>query len=101
MNKELPKMYHNRINKNFNNIQKVYSSIYSNVINDSVKYPNVSIDKKIRDIFNSSDYVYKADVNIVTDTDILHKRIVAKNNNNLITIDKEFIPISIIRDIYK
>ncbi len=97
MNKELPKMYHNRINKNIN-IQKVYTTMNNNV---DVKYPDVSIDKKISDIFNSSDYVYKADVNIVTDNDILHKRIVARNRNNLITIDNEYIPISIIRDIYK
>ena len=36
-----------------------------------------------------------------SDNDILHKRIVARNRNNLITIDNEYIPISIIRDIYK
>ena len=97
MNKELPKMYHNRINKNIN-IQKVYTTMNNNV---DVKYPDVSIDKKISDIFNSSDYVYKADVYIVTDNDVMCKRIVAKNNNNLITIDNEFITISIISDIYK
>ena len=27
MNKELPKMYHNKINKTVNSIQKVYSSM--------------------------------------------------------------------------
>jgi hypothetical protein len=31
----------------------------------------------------------------------MYKRIVARNKNNLITIDNEFIPINIIRDIYK
>ncbi len=102
MNKELPKMYHNKINKTINSIQKVYTTIdnKSNVIDDII-YPNISIDKKISDIFNSSDYVYKANVTIVTDNDMLHKSIVAKNSNNLITIDNEYIPISIIRDIYK
>ena len=102
MNRELPKMYHNKINKTINNIQKVYTTIDSKNRNvDDIRYPNISIDKKIADVFNSSDYVYKANVTIVTDNDILHKSIVAKNSNNLITIDNEYIPISIIRDIYK
>ena len=38
---------------------------------------------------------------IVTDGDTLRRRIVARNRNNLITIDNEYIPISVIRDIYK
>ncbi len=102
MNKELPKMYHSKISKPINSIQKIYTTINNdNNIKDEVKYPNIPIDRKIANIFNSSDYVYKADVTIVTDTDTLHKRIIAKNKNNLITIDNEYIPISIIRDIYK
>ena len=103
MSKELPKMYQNKINKSINNIQKVYSSIDKNKKEErtSVKYPNISINKKIDNIFSSYDYVYKADVTIVTDNDKLKKRIVARDNNNLITIDNEYIPISIIRDIYK
>ncbi len=105
MNKELPKMYQNKINKDINNTQKLYSS-FSNNINDyeertAVKYPNVSINKKIDNIFSAYDYVYKADVTIVTDNNKLKKTIVARDNNNLITIDNEYIPISIIRDIYK
>ena len=102
MNKELPKMYHTKINKPINSIQKVYSTVNKdNLVIDEHRYSSVSIDQKIANIFNSYDYVYKADVTIVTDNDIMHKRIVARNNNNLITIDNEFIPINIIRDIYK
>lgn len=65
------------------------------------KYSSISVDKKIDNIFNAPDYVYKADVTIVTDTEKIRKRIVARNNNNVITIDNEYIPIAIIRDIYK
>ena len=101
MNKELPKMYHSKISKPINSIQKIYTTINNDYSRNEVKYPNIPIDRKIADIFNSSDYVYKADVTIVTDTDTLHKRIIAKNKNNLITIDNEYIPINIIRDIYK
>ena len=104
MEKELPKMYQTKINKPINSIQKVYRSIDNNknINNTNVtKYSNISIDKKINNIFNSYDYVYKADVTIITDTETLKKRIIARNKNNLITIDNEYIPISIIRDIYK
>lgn len=103
MNKELPKMYHNKINKTVNSIQKVYSSMenHEKEYLRNNKYSNISLDKKIDKIFQEKDFVYKADVEIITDTDTIKKRIVARNQNNLITIDNEYIPISIIRDIYK
>ena len=103
MSTELPKMYQTKINKRINSIQKVYSSINKKNTEDRSynKYSDISIDKKIDNIFNSYDYVYKADVTIVTDEGTVSKRIVARNKNNLITIDNEFIPISVIRDIYK
>ena len=101
--KELPKMYQNKINKKIDSIQKVYSTFDESSRNtlSNTKYSNISIDKKIDDIFKAPDYVYKADVTIVTDTDIIKRRIVARNKNNIITINNEYIPISIIRDIYK
>ena len=103
MNKELPKMYHNKINKTVNSIQKVYSSMENHKNNElrQNKYSSISIDQKIEQIFKEKDFVYKADVEIITDTENIKKRIVARNQNNLITIDNEYIPISIIRDIYK
>ena len=100
--KELPKMYHNKINKTIDSIQKVYSSIdepKENITNKT--YSHISIDKKIDNIFKDKEFVYKADVTIITDNDTINKRIIARNKNNLITIDNEYIPISIIRDIYK
>ncbi len=105
MSKELPKMYQNKINKSIDNIQKVYSTI--NHHSDELRninnrhYSTVSIDKKIEDIFNAPDYVYKADVHIVTDTETITRRIVARNQHHIVTIDNEYIPISLIRDIYK
>lgn len=100
--KELPKMYHNKINKPINNIQKMYSTIDTKKENfKETRYSNISIHQKIDNIFNATDYVYKADVTIITDNDTIQKRIVARDKNNIITIDNEFIPISIIRDIYK
>ena len=104
MTKKLPEMFHNDFSKNINNNTKYYSSLdkSNGVINKDIKsLDRFSIEKKIFSIFNSSDYIYKADVTIVTDTGSYNKRIVGKNANNLITIDNEYIPIAIIRDIYK
>ena len=107
MKKELPKMYQNKINKIVPSIQKVYSTLDTkqDIIEDiripTSRYSSISIEKKIDNIFNSPDYVYKADVTIITDTEELKRRIIARNRNNIITIDNEYIPISIIRDIYK
>ena len=47
-----------------------------------------------------NNFVYKADVKIELENEIIKRRIVAKRNNNLITIDNELIPISSIKDIY-
>ena len=111
MNKELPKMYQSKINRDVPSIQKVYSTLDKRTLSseDEVldrsysnkRYSSMSIEKKIDNIFNSPDYVYKADVTIVTDGETLKRRVVARNRNNIITIDNEYIPISIIRDIYK
>ena len=104
--KELPRMYQNKINKKIPSIQKMYSTFddrnSKGTDNDmNIRYSSISIDKKIDNIFSSYDYVYKADVMIVTDKETIKKRIVARDKNNVITIDNEYIPISIIRDIYK
>ena len=105
MKKELPKMYQTKINKVVPSIQKVYSTINNSkdIVEETrtSRYSNISIDQKIDNIFNSPDYVYKADVTIVTDNETSRKRIIARNKHNIITIDNEYIPISLIRDIYK
>lgn len=108
--KELPKMYQNKITKEINNTQKIYSSLEDK--NNNIKTNNIfikkptinnryNIEQKIYNIFNSPDYIYKVDVTIVTNNGTIEKRIVGKNRTNLITIDNEYIPISSIIDIYK
>ena len=112
MRKELPKMYHNEIKKEINNNRCIFSTMIDKkeeitskkeINNIETKKINdrFTIEQKIFNIFNSKDYIYKADVTIVTNEQTINKRIVGKNANNLITIDNEYIPISIIRDIYK
>ena len=106
MSKNLPEMFRCNLVKNINNNKTIYSSLIDNKndkknINNNVKTDRFTIEQKIFNIFNSKDYIYKADVTIVTDEQKINKRIIGKNSDNLITIDNEYIPISIIRDIYK
>lgn len=106
MEKKLPHMYQNKIEKNIMNTQTVFSTLDRDFKEEikrtsPIKERFFTVEQKIYNIFNSNDYIYKADVTIITDKDTLKKRIVGKNRNNLITMDGEYIPISIIKDIYK
>lgn len=104
--KELPKMYHNTIDKDINNNEKMYSTMNNNdrkISNNNIfinNKNNYTVEQKIYNIFNSPNYIYKIDVTIVTDKGKTNKRIVGKTKTNLITMDNEYIPINTIRDIY-
>lgn len=106
--KDLPKMYHNKIDKDITNNKKVFSTLYDKVqdIYKDTKEKivgnkkNYTVEQKIYNIFNSPNYIYKMDVTIVTDEGKYDKRIVGKTRTNLITFDGEYIPIDKIRDIY-
>jgi len=95
---ELPRMYHNKIDKDLNNNERVFSTLYTNSFINNRN--NLTVEQKIVNIFNSPNYIYKIDVVIVTDNNKVIKRIIGKNKNNLITMDNEYIPINTIRDIY-
>ena len=106
--KDLPKMYHSKIDKDIANNKKVFSTMYDKVqdiykdtkdklINSRKSY---TVEQKIYNIFNSPNYIYKIDVTIITDEGRYDKRIVGKTKTNLITFDGEYIPINKIRDIY-
>lgn len=101
---EKPKIYQNKEYKEFHNNKEVYMSSdrsnNNNDDNDILKNSN-DIRKKINDILNSSSFIYLTKVNIVIGNDIITRKIVGIHNNNLITIDNEYIPIDNIKDIYK
>lgn len=94
-----PKMYQNKINKKFNNNRTVYMS--GDRRNTDVIWESNDIRKKINDIVNSASFIYRAKVNIVLGNEIIERKIVGVYNNNLITIDNEYIPIDSIKDIYR
>lgn len=106
MKKEVPKVYANTIDKELKNNEKV---VYSRgEPKEEIKETRVemlkrelsgNINQKIRDIFNSQRYIYKADVIITLKDKKITKKVIGRNGNNLITYDNELIPISEIIDI--
>ena len=109
MEKKLPGVFASKIEKKINNNESVH---YTNadekkeIKNSKNKEKTNKLDlskkdikTKINDIFSSTAYIYKADVEIKTKDETITKRIIGKNNHNLITIDNELIPIEKIEDI--
>lgn len=103
MDKKIPKVFANKVDSDGNN-EKVYHST-DEVLMDEKKESKFSFEKnvnqKINDIFNSSNYIYKADVLIKLKNESVTKRIVGRNSTHLITMENELIPISDIVDIEK
>ncbi len=92
MKKDLPNIYKGKINKNLNQ-EEVY------VKKDVIK-KDISVNKQIKDIFNSSNFIYKADTLITLNNgDKVKKTIIGKTNNSLITMDDELIDINSISQI--
>ena len=100
MEKKLPEMFVNKVDKKVGNNKNVfYSSKDGDRTVTDAPLSVQDVNKKIREIFSSSNYVYKADVEITLDGKTVTKRIVGKNNMYLITIDNELIPIAKITNI--
>lgn len=101
MEKKLPGVFPGKVrNDAGNNIKMTY---VKNEVNDerSVTTPSgENVSQKINKIFNSNNYIYKADVVIkLKDGRTLNKRVVGKNNLHLITMENELIPVTDIIDI--
>lgn len=95
MDKKIPKVFANRIDKKINN-----NSSYSITRNyETYIEENIDVESKINEIFKSKSYVYKADVDIILANKNITKRIIGKKNGYLITMDNELIKISDIIDI--
>lgn len=108
MKNKLPGVYANKSISNLNNNEKVYYSNKDSNITTTKKnkkddrLPSLigqSVEQKINTIFNSSNYVYKAKVEITLEDGKVTKNIIGRNNVSLITMDNELIPIDKIIDI--
>ena len=110
MEKKLPKVFANKIEKRLNNNETIYNSIEKNKQDhQSEQTPSENtkknitkeqtISQKINKIFNSRNYVYKIPVKIQTQDSEIITKIIGKNKNNIITIDNELIKIQEIKNI--
>ena len=100
--KDLPKVFHNNVNKRFNNNSNVFYSCNDNrnlKVEENV-YDKKNILQKINEIFSSPNYIYKANVEITLKDKKITKRIIGRNKNYIITMDNMLIPISDIIDIH-
>lgn len=94
--KDLPKVFHNKIDKKIENNRSVF---YSNNEYREETGDARSVLQKINDIFSSPNYVYKANVEIILKDRKVTKRIIGRNKNYIITMDNDLISISDIVDI--
>ncbi len=95
--KQIPKVYANKIDKKFENNETYYKS--NGTESTEPIMDDRSIEQKIKEIFSSPRYIYRANVEIVLEDQTIVKKIIGKNGSNLITMDNELIPISNILDI--
>lgn len=103
MDKKIPKVYANKIEGKAGNNKDVYYSHLKDDVSDDrgSRVLEKNVNQKINDIFNSTNYVYKADVRLTLKSGTVTKRIVGRNSTHLITIDNELIPLTDILDIEK
>lgn len=104
MEKKLPSVFANKIEKNIDNNEKVFYSKL-NDRNDTLETPKnnnssvLNINQKINNLFNSTQYVYKINVRVYQGDNYIDCKLIGKNATHLITIENKLIPISSITDV--
>ena len=92
MNKKIPNIYKGTPPANLNQEKSIISTVTTEETFEE-EVPK-SINSQIKDIFSSSNFVYKADTKITLFSgETLEKTIIGRTNNSLITIDDELIDV--------
>ncbi len=103
MKKKLPNVFVNKQDKKINNNKEVYYSKANEVFNKNKNtrlfLDELMVRKKIDEIFSSTKFVYKIKVLILTDEGEFKETLIAKINNDLVTLNNKKIKITDIRDI--
>ena len=100
MEKKLPKVFANKIDKELKNNEIVYyNKNEDRKIEEKDPLSSLTVNQKINQIFSSTRYIYKADVVVTTKNGKMNKRIIGRNRNELITMDNEVINVNDILDI--
>lgn len=102
MNKKIPKIFVNKIDKSIDNNTRVYYSYKDNHKEEKVFEKNVDyfgLQNKINKLFKSNDFIYKKKFLIKTDSFEKEFTIISKSYDYLLTIDGDKIFIKDIIDI--
>lgn len=103
MEKKLPKIFANKIEKKIENNNKIYVSKNTEIkeVQPEIKQNTKSktIHQKINEIMNSKKYIYKIPVKIELKDKTITTKIIGKNNSSIITLDNELIKIEDIKNI--
>lgn len=101
MDKKLPNVFVNKQDKKINNNKEVYYSLDD--VNKALlcdKNIGLFVRKKINDIFESPNFIYKCDVKIETKNEgVIRAAIISRTNNYLLTIEDKKIRIDDILNI--
>lgn len=101
MKRDVPKVFANKVDKKFSNNASYVVTRSDEEIKSGNRFEGgKNIQQKVREIFKSNNYIYKADVTIVMKNETMKKRIIGMKNDYIITMDNELIPLSDITDIY-
>ena len=92
------KLYVNKINKKISNNQN-YCDINNNNYSQNIEDDELSIDEKLKKLFNTNGYVFNISVKIITNDKTYNTKIAGKVNNYIITLDNDVINIKDIKDI--
>lgn len=98
MKKDLPKIYANPLEKKIQNSQELF---YEELRMEKETNSNeiVDVEKKLSRIFAAKDFVYKKEVRITTDKEVLIKHLVGKTESHVLTLDNMAIPIMNVIDV--
>jgi hypothetical protein len=106
MNKKLPNLYVNKIDKKINNNDIFFYSVLkeknikSKVIDPISVKNNVNINDKISELFNSPNYVYKMAVVItLRDNTVISTDVIGQTDGKLMTMNDDLIDIKDIKEI--
>lgn len=88
MNKNLPNVFQNKINKVINNVQNMY---YGN--------DRVNVDDVLNKIYDSGRYIYNISLEIITNTGSSVEKIAARTKDYILTLSNKKINIKDIKNI--
>ena len=94
MTKKLPNIFRGKAPKNLNQTTSIINQD-DEITDIKDEDEEKSVNRQIKDIFSSDNFVYKADTLItMIDGTTIKKTIIGKTNDSLITIDDELIEVN-------